>query len=313
MERTIESAIMNRIISQAVLVILSLGGLVAQEAGYSVRPSKQVKSPHLVAHTSFKTQKNQGVVIPRRRRLTPRVAFPVQTFFIPLPEESMFKDMFYQINPEKARPGVVTMLSMAIATDDTIIWYDHWEDGYDADVSNRTAPTTEIWGDGLASNGCPPDVEICTDETDILVAGQTVVIQNTISLPRNPTIFAYDGADRVQASYPIAITRGAYPVAPGSLMAGAVEVLEVKSWGYSFEAPLGMDIGKYFEAFQFSAFFYMAAFDGTSVTLPDGSTQILNRGQSGMVRINQRDRLVSNKLLQVDLITGDVWSYYELR
>ena len=240
-------------------------------------------------------------------------AFPVQTFFVPLPEESMFKDMFYQINPKKARPGVVTMLSLAVGTDGTIIWYDHWEDGYDADVANKTSYSTEIWGDNDASNGCAPDVTPCTDASDVLMAGSTIVIQNTVVLPRDAAQFYYDGSDRIQASFPIALTRGAYPVAPGSLMAGAVEVLEVRSWGYNYEAPLGMDIGKYFQAFQFSAFFFMAAYDDTLVTLPDGSEITLHQGEASMVRINQRDTLTANKLIQVDLITGDVWSYYELR
>lgn len=221
--------------------------------------------------------------------------------------------MFYQINPKKARPGVTTMLSLAVATDDTVIWYDHWEDGYDANVANKTSVSTEVWGDHDASNGCAPDVTPCTDATDALSAGTTIVVQNTVVLPRDKAQIYYDGCDRIQASYPIALTRGAYPVAPGSLMAGAVEVLEVKSWGYEFEAPLGMDIGKYFQAFQFSAFFFMAAFDNTKVQLPDGSTITLHQGEASMVRINQRDKLISNKLLQVDLITGDVWSYYELR
>jgi hypothetical protein len=225
----------------------------------------------------------------------------------------MFKDVFYQINPEKARPGVVTMLSLAVSTDGTIIWYDHWEDGYDDDVSSSTSRMTEVWGDGLAANGCAPDISPCTDSADVLNAGRAVVIQNTIILPRDRSQIFFDGGDRVQASFPIAITRGSYPKQPGSLLAGAVEVLEIKDWGMTFEAPLGMDIGKYFEAFQFAAFYFMAGFDGTTVTLPDGSKQLLNRGQSGMVRVNQRDRLSSTRPIQVDLITGDVWSYYEMR
>lgn len=221
--------------------------------------------------------------------------------------------MFYQINPEKARPGVETMLSLAIATDNTVIWYDHWEDGYDFDVSQSTSASTMVWGDGDASNGCQPDVVPCTDYTDKLMAGTTVVIQNSVKLPRKRNELFYDGSDRIQASYPIAITRGAYPAQPGSLMAGAVEVLELSNWGYSFEAPLGMDLGKYFQAFQYAAFFFMAAYDDTVVTLPDGSNVLLQMGEGSVVFVNQRDRMVSTKPLQVDLITGDVWSYYELR
>lgn len=232
---------------------------------------------------------------------------------MPFPEEEMFKEMFYQINPEKARPGIVTMLSIAISTDNTVLWYDHHEDGYEEAIVTPTSVSTMVWGDRNAANGCSPNIDPCTDENDKLMAGDVVVVQNTVELPRKTSQLFYDGGDRIQVSYPIAITRGAYPVQPGSLMAGAVEVLDLENWGQAFEAPLGMDIGKYFQAFQYSAFFFMAAFDDTLVMLPDGSKITLMRGEGSMVRINQRDRLVANKPIQVDLITGDVWSYYELR
>jgi hypothetical protein len=114
----------------------------------------------------------------------------------------------------------------------------------------------------------------------VLNAGDTVVVRNTVSMPRNPGDWdgiRYDGGDMVKASYPIAVTRGAYPNKPGSLMmAGAVEVLDTDNWGFEFVAPMGVDKG--LEAFQYSTIFIMAAEDGTMVTLPDGDEHFLNKG-----------------------------------
>lgn len=141
------------------------------------------------------------------------------------------------------------------------------------------------------------------------------MIQNTVDIEsaNYGTTIVYDGGDRLVASAPITITRGAYPDDPGSLMAGGIEVHDVGMWGNEYEAPVGIDIGKYFAAFQFSSFFYMAAEDDTEVTLPDGSTITLNQGESSSVMVSQGDKLTSTKPIQVDFITGDVMSFYELR
>lgn len=167
---------------------------------------------------------------------------------------------------------------------------------------------------GDASNGCRPDI-VCTDENDKLKAGDSVVIQNTVYVGfANYTKYnAYDGGDRLVASAPITITRGAYPATPGSLMAGGIEVHDTGLWGNEYEAPVGVDIGKYFAAFQFSSFFFMAAYDNTEVSLPDGSTITLNQGESTSYSVSQGDKLTSTKPIQVDFITGDVMSFYELR
>lgn len=247
-----------------------------------------------------------------RRKLAQLVALPLQTFYIPLPEAPMFSEMFVKINSAKTKGPVVSVISLAISTDRTVVWYDNWEDGFDLDVTNATASTTGVWGDGQAANGCAPDVDRCTDEADILNAGDSIVIQNKVELPRDPASIRYDGGDRLQASFPVSVTRGSYPSKPGSLMAGAVEVLDTESWGTRFESPVGENIVTY-SGFQYSALFFMAANDDTTVTLPNATTITLHQGQGTMVRVNQGDKLSSDKIIQVDLITGDTESIYELR
>ena len=81
---------------------------------------------------------------------------PVQTYFVPLPENDLFK-LFWDISSTRpagaqAAGNVVSITSLAIAADNTIIYYDHWEDGYENCAKLRTQATTEICGDGDLTN-----------------------------------------------------------------------------------------------------------------------------------------------------------------
>ena len=181
----------------------------------------------------------------------------------------VFHSIFKKINKDYAFPPVNTELSIAVSTDETVIWWDHWEDGYEGDVTAAKQKSTEIWGDHNATNGCAPTIkkEDCTDAIDELNAGDVIVIQNQVELPRDASVVKYDGGDWLQASRPVALTRAAYPrggkgkvrgrtkTLAGSLMAGAVEVIERAKWGTNFLAPVGQDLGdKYTKGFKFTAF-----------------------------------------------------------
>jgi uncharacterized repeat protein (TIGR01451 family) len=257
------------------------------------------------------------------RKLSSQEPYPIQTFFVPLPEVDLFQKTFESINADKADPPIISLISFAISTTGTVIWYDHWEDGYEKDVRNPASDTTQVWGDGVASNGCHPNVISCTDSNDKFAAGDSVVIQNTVQIGtksnpvRDSTQVFFDGADRIQASFPIAVTRAAYPESPGSLMAGGVEVLDTSLWGKNFKAPVGGDTAFETDGFQYASLYVMAGMDDTKVIISkNGSsptTATLKMGESIHVLVNQGDTVTSDKYVQVDLLTGDIDSDYELR
>jgi uncharacterized repeat protein (TIGR01451 family) len=252
------------------------------------------------------------------RKLTSQ-QFPVQTFFVPLPEVTLFEETFVSIST-RANPPIISLISFAISTTGTVIWYDHWEDGYEYDVTEPVGSTTQVWGDGDSSNGCHPNVISCTDSNDKFFAGDSVVIQNIVQIGtnsnpiRDPSQVFFDGADRIQSSFPIAVTRAAYPESPGSLMAGGVEVLDTSLWGKSFKAPVGGDTVFETDGFQYSALYVMAGMDDTKVYIKDSSDPItLDMGESIHVLVNQGDTVISDKDVQVNFLTGDRSSTYELR
>ena len=185
------------------------------------------------------------------------LANPVQTYYVPLPEDDLF-ETFDTIN-SRANGRINNVISVAIAADGTLIYYDHWEDGYDPtsnDTDNKQA-STEIWGDGDLTNGIAPGDP---DGDDILKGGQAIILENAIPRAnnyRNPNTILFDGADRIQSSLPIAVTRFAFPRFPGSLAAGAVEVFDTNSWGDSFIAPVGEETANYSgtNPFEYSVFY----------------------------------------------------------
>jgi uncharacterized repeat protein (TIGR01451 family) len=238
----------------------------------------------------------------------------MQTYFVPLPEADIFSSTFKVINTG-ARAPIMSITAIAISIDDSIVWYDHWEDGYDADTVTRRA-STRVWGDGNASNGCAPGVSPCNNSNDRLKAGQSIILENWVDLPRNKNVIRFDAGDRIQSSYPIAVTRAEYPKTPGSLLAGAVEVLPIEKWGRDFIVPAGQDIreNKYSQAFEYTGVYVMAGSDDTIITLPDGSTTFLDRGESHQMRIPVKGaRIKADKDVQVHLLAGDVASTYEMR
>lgn len=249
----------------------------------------------------------------QHRKLVELATLPIQTFFIPFKEDDIFYNMFFQINSGRATAPVESTISLAFSTSGTVVWYDHWEDGFDLDVTNSTSGTTEIWGDGNAANGCVPKIQVCTDAADYIRSGQSLVINSTVPIPRVKANRFYDGGDRLQASFPITITRGAYPTVPGSLMAGATDILETENWGKTFEAPTGQDVGTTWNVFEYTGLFFMAANDNTTVTLPNKTKIVLDRGGSASVRVNQGAVLEASDIIQVHLITGDIMSFYEMR
>lgn len=124
------------------------------------------------------------------------------------------------------------MNSITTSTDGTVLYYDHWEDDY-AENPADPGPTTQVWGDGYVSNSCYKEGGgACAHNDDHPTAGQALIAGNaTISLPRQQSDILYDGGDRIQATNAVAVTRGAFPAQPGSLMAGAIEVMDTSGRG----------------------------------------------------------------------------------
>lgn len=249
---------------------------------------------------------------------------PVQTFYIPFPEDQVLQSLrsIYpgptacgQPSPLPANP-VQTYVSISIISDGTIIYYDHWEDGYEVDVTNPTQPSTQIWGDGDPSNGAPPGIP-----GDLLTADTVIVLNNPVNTAQLGSTLYFDGRDRISSTRLVAMTRAAWASDSGTLLAGALEVYDTFRWGRSFQAPVGEDVEVATQLFEYTGMTLMAGTDNTTIAIDanaDGTVDLnltLDRGDSYLVDggIRAGATVEASAPIQVALITGDRCDIYESR
>ncbi|HDD24230.1 MAG TPA: hypothetical protein ENF52_02205, partial [Chloroflexi bacterium] len=107
--------------------------------------------------------------------------------------------------------SVVTLVATA---DNQVIYYDHWEDGYEADLLDPAQTTTEVYGDGDTGNGGTGN--------DILTAGDIITLnsdQNDSTIngyvqvnPRDSDDIRYDSGDRlITSGGPVDLAHAVWP------------------------------------------------------------------------------------------------------
>jgi len=239
------------------------------------------------------------------------------TYYIPMPEKDIhasFK-VFTDAQNFGISNGLNAVISIVATDDNTIIYYDHWEDGYEWNIMNPSKNTTQIWGDNDDSNGKPPGFA-----TDIINAGDVIGLENFVPLPRNASTIYYDGRDKISATAQLAMSRASWAPTPGPVLSGAVEILETSAWGEDFEVPIGENINAD-GIFDKVSLFVMAKDFLTIVSIDtdgDGNNDItrwLNQGDTYLVKdgIQAGAKITSTRPIQAHLITGDRAGRFENR
>ena len=254
---------------------------------------------------------------------------PVQTFYLPIPEEDLLQTLTSIHGGASwtlpAEP-VASYNSIVVFVDGTVIYYDQWEDGYEQDIANpnhlygaANPAGTQIWGDGDPSNGYPPNYP-----NDKLYAGDVIILSSEVKVNgRNPAKLVYfDGSDKIGVSRPVAIARAVWASQSQTLFAGANEVYDTSFFGTEFVVPVGEDTADQNEIFQYTGASIMAGAGGATVsvdldangtydrtaTLAEGQTLLVD----GDLRQGAKIRATRGSV-QVNLLTGDVYDGYESR
>jgi uncharacterized repeat protein (TIGR01451 family) len=249
----------------------------------------------------------------------------VETFFVPLPEEQVRTSML-KLAPSTGAT-MVSVTSIVVTGNNTVIYYDHWEDGYEVDIEHPVQGTTQIWGDGNIANGCAPGHACAANSDDVLTAGEVIALRNNVTLPYNPTLYQFNGRDKFGSTKALAVTRAAWATTPGTVLTTAVEVSATRDYGTSFKIPVGEDVitpaPLTSSMFEYVSLEVMAAQDGTVVTIDtDGAEPTaplaaitLNQGEAYQVNggIKLGATLTATKPVQVHVITGDIGANYESR
>jgi uncharacterized repeat protein (TIGR01451 family) len=229
-------------------------------------------------------------------------------------------------NVQPASP-VSTYSSVTVLRDNTIIYYDEQEDGYEADTINPVQTSTKVWGDGIFANGVAPGSGCLFDACDHLNAGIIIVLDSQIPIPRNTMNIFFDGGDKISATDTISMTKANWAANTSTLLAGAFELYPTSQWGTSYNIPIGEDIApvNFKNAkYQYVGITVMAQQDGTNVTIDldgnpltvgDITNVTLNEGQSQFIDggILVGATVTSNFNVQVDIVTGDICDNYESR
>jgi hypothetical protein len=110
---------------------------------------------------------------------------PVQTFFIPLPEQQTRTSLASIDSRNRTGTVIDSVISIVATGDGTVIYFDQWEDGYELDIANPSQATTQIWGDGNSSNGDASSASICGPACagDIINGGDVIALRNDVNLP----------------------------------------------------------------------------------------------------------------------------------
>jgi len=267
------------------------------------------------------------------------VADAESVFYMPLPEEDAldaFESIFPGPNvntgtetcPNATGPGnpISTYSSITILRSNTLIYYDHYEDGYETAPNASAQATTGVWGDGDLSNGWAPGNNCLVDSCDVLEAGTIIVLNNQIdtTAPIDLNNLLFNGGDKISATDTISMTKANWSTGPDTLLAGAFELYPTTEWGISYEIPVGQDVSPGFNnaKYQYVGITVMAQADGTSVTVDiNGSAAggesvfTLDEGESqyidGGILVGATVTATAN--VQVDIITGDICASYESR
>ena len=239
---------------------------------------------------------------------------PVQTYFLALPEPDVKAD--FQILETSATIGNVmrSVTSITITRDDTYIYFDQWEDGYENTISSpsRTYSSskpagTQIWGDNNPANGIPPGFS-----SDVLSSGDIIALKNDVALPRNSNNVFFDGRDKLASSKAIAVTRAQWAIDPGPVLAGAVELLTINDTGTEYIIPVGENTSSN-RMFEHTSVSVMAMLNGTKVDIDkDGNgsidvTKSINQGETLYVSsgILAGARITATKPVQAHVMTGN--------
>lgn len=238
-----------------------------------------------------------------------------QTYYVPFPDEDVFTMLSTAVTDTGTRTygdqvSVISIVPLATGT----ITYDHWEDGYEADINNPVQATTEIWGDGDISNGCAFGSPCAAAGDDILVAGQLITNLTVLVVPRDPADVEFDGKDKFVTSGPVSVTRLAWNEGTATLYAGAVEVYDTSNWGTQYLIPVGEDLMAD-DMFEYTGVSITAAENGTMVTVGGNAPVTLNEGETLLINggLNVGDMISATDPIQVNLVATDREARYETR
>ncbi len=192
-------------------------------------------------------------------------------------------------------PGMHTVISIIATGDDTTIYYDHWEDGYEFD---------------------PDDPDNTYDLKQVLDAGEIweLVGENIPCNPRGTATF-YDGGDRLYvAGTSVTVSRTSWPEDSGTTLSISWELFPVKPFLTNYTIPVGVDLSTWpenYDDFNLTYVLVQSVEDDNTVQIDDPTTGpvdvtvTLDTGEvTQLYDINSGTHISATYPVQVHFIVG---------
>ena len=253
---------------------------------------------------------------------------PVQIYYLPIPENDS-RTFYNSANTNvTSNSDMRLFVTMVTGASNGIITIDHWEDGFEADITNPLQSSTEIYGDGNLTNGVFPAYP-----TDIIPRSANINVNTLIDPDTRDSVIDLDGQDKIATTVPLAVTILTWPTDVGTVMADATEILSTQSWGTTFTIPVDHTHSTG-NSFTNMAVEILAMEDGTTIEIDgigataDGSadnTQNLNEGEAYLYydptdngtsladNLFAGAKITSNKPIQVIFMNAERNASYESR
>ncbi len=230
-------------------------------------------------------------------------------YYVPGPEEQM--GAVFNALSNDAGGGDVTgggmhcVISVTATGDETTVYYDHWEDGYDFD---------------------PDDPDGTCDRKDVLSTGQVMeyVGENIPVSPRGTSVH-FDGGDRLYiAGASVFVSRSSWTESAGTNLALSWSLFPVKPFLTDYTIPVGENLAagpQGYEDFDQTYVLVQSTTDNNRVTIDDPGTAgtdvdvVLQTGQSTQLHnSNSGTRVHAEQPVQVQFVVGSsLTGLYECR
>ncbi|NLV98123.1 MAG: cadherin-like domain-containing protein, partial [Desulfovibrionales bacterium] len=229
-----------------------------------------------------------------------------QIHYVPMPENQIYAGMTNVYTSGTYNSRILSIVAITATSNRTVVVYDHWEDGYEADINNPTQDSTKIWtytdadgwfidtnGDFIKNAG----EQAIHNGNTIIANGRNLILKNQVPIAHssNPgSNILFDASDRVGSTKAVSMSRAGWDAGLGALMGGTVNLFDVGNSGKSFVLPVGADTyyGNTDKSLYDKTSLYIMAYDegATEVTIrlanPDGTlsddtiTRTLQQGES---------------------------------
>ena len=221
-------------------------------------------------------------------------------YLIPGSEEQMWSVYTNnQITNMSQQSGMHAVISVVANLDDTVVYYDHWENGYGFNPQSASSTSDAVY---FLSQG---DVQIFES--------------SQIPVFSRGTAIYWDGMDRIYtAGGPVTVSRMSWPQSVGTRYADACEVYPIKVFKNEWTMPIGENLAEApasYDDFTQTYVMVQSTMNGNKVEINDpwtAGTEVsvtLDKGRvTQLLNANAGTFVAASAPVQVQMMVGDNWA-----